>query len=66
MFDGLTNRLSRIMGSVRERGRLNEGEFLVEVLDPQTMEPADEGELVITNLGRIGSPEAGRTFDKEA
>jgi len=35
---------------------LNEGEFLIEVLDPRTMEPADEGELVITNLGRIGSP----------
>lgn len=35
---------------------LNEGEFLVEVLDPETMKPADEGELVITNLGRIGSP----------
>lgn len=35
---------------------LNEGEFLVEVLDPQTMEPADEGEMVITNLGRVGSP----------
>jgi signal recognition particle subunit SRP54 len=27
MFDGLTNRLSRIMGSVRERGRLNEGDI---------------------------------------
>ena len=35
---------------------LNEGEFLIEVLDPQTLEPADEGELVITNLGRVGSP----------
>ena len=35
---------------------LNEGEFLVEVLDPQTMEPADEGEMIITNLGRVGSP----------
>jgi phenylacetate-CoA ligase len=35
---------------------LNEGEFLVEVIDPQTLEPADEGELVLTNLGRIGSP----------
>jgi phenylacetate-CoA ligase len=35
---------------------LNEGEFLVEVINPQTREPADEGELVITNLGRIGSP----------
>lgn len=35
---------------------LNEGEFIVEVLDPTTDEPADEGELVITNLGRWGSP----------
>ncbi len=35
---------------------LNEGEFIVEVLDPATDEPADEGELVITNLGRWGSP----------
>jgi phenylacetate-CoA ligase len=35
---------------------LNEGEFLVEVIDPQTLEPADEGELVITNLDRVGSP----------
>jgi len=35
---------------------LNEGEFLVEVMDPSTLQPADEGELVITNLDRIGSP----------
>jgi phenylacetate-CoA ligase len=35
---------------------LNEGEFLVEVIDPSTLKPADEGELVITNLDRIGSP----------
>jgi phenylacetate-CoA ligase len=35
---------------------LNEGEFLVEVLDPLNLKAADEGELVITNLGRIGSP----------
>ncbi len=35
---------------------LNEGEFLIEVMDPRTLEPADEGELVITNLDRIGSP----------
>jgi len=34
----------------------NEGEFIVEILDPQTQRPADEGELVITNLGRAGSP----------
>jgi phenylacetate-CoA ligase len=35
---------------------LNEGEFVIEVLDPLTGKLADEGELVITNLGRIGSP----------
>ncbi|MFQ5344124.1 MAG: phenylacetate--CoA ligase family protein [Anaerolineae bacterium] len=35
---------------------LNEGEFIVEVIDPTTGEPADEGELVITNLGRVGMP----------
>ncbi len=35
---------------------LNEGEFLIEVIDPLTLKAADEGELVITNLGRIGSP----------
>ena len=35
---------------------LNEGEFLIEVIDPATLKPADEGELIITNLDRIGSP----------
>ena len=35
---------------------INEGEFIVEVLDPTTGEPAEEGELVITNLGRAGMP----------
>lgn len=35
---------------------LNEREFIVEVIDPHTGRAADEGELVITNLGRIGSP----------
>jgi phenylacetate-CoA ligase len=35
---------------------LNEGEFLIEVINPLTLKPTDEGELVITNLGRIGSP----------
>jgi phenylacetate-CoA ligase len=42
---------------VAEKGvHLNEGEFLTEVLDPATGKPADEGELVITNLDRLGSP----------
>lgn len=35
---------------------LNEGQFIVEVIDPVTQEPADEGELVITNLGRVCMP----------
>ena len=35
---------------------LNEGEFLAEVINPYTLEPEDEGELVLTNLGRFGSP----------
>jgi len=35
---------------------INEGEFLAEVIDPVSGAPAEEGELVITNLGRIGSP----------
>jgi phenylacetate-CoA ligase len=35
---------------------LNEGEFICEVIDPVTGEPANEGELVITNLGRVGMP----------
>jgi len=37
---------------------LNESEFIAEVIDPETGAPAPggEGELVITNLGREGSP----------
>jgi phenylacetate-CoA ligase len=35
---------------------VNEGEFIFEVLDPKSAEPATEGELVITNLGRAGMP----------
>ena len=35
---------------------LNENEFICEVLDAETDNPAAEGELVITNLGRIGMP----------
>ena len=35
---------------------LNENEFICEVLDPKTDTPADEGELVMTNLGRVGMP----------
>jgi phenylacetate-CoA ligase len=35
---------------------LNEGEFIFEVVDAETGEPAEEGELVLTNLGRVGMP----------
>ena len=35
---------------------VNEGEFIFEVIDPQTGAQADEGELVISNLGRSGMP----------
>jgi phenylacetate-CoA ligase len=38
---------------------VNEGEFIAEVIDPATQQPVEpdsEGELVITNLGRLGSP----------
>ena len=35
---------------------INEGEFIAEVIDPATLEPAVEGELVLTNLGRPGMP----------
>lgn len=35
---------------------VNEAEFISEVIDPDTGEQADEGELVLTNLGRVGMP----------
>ncbi|HXJ84341.1 MAG TPA: AMP-binding protein [Candidatus Methylomirabilis sp.] len=35
---------------------VNESEFIAEVLDPATGRAAREGELVLTNLGRAGSP----------
>ena len=35
---------------------VNEGAFIFEVIDPGSGAPAEEGELVITNLGRVGSP----------
>ena len=35
---------------------VNEAEFILEVIDPVTAEPSTEGELVLTNLGRVGSP----------
>jgi phenylacetate-CoA ligase len=35
---------------------VNEAEFIAEVVDVATGRPADEGELILTNLGRLGSP----------
>jgi phenylacetate-CoA ligase len=35
---------------------VNESEFVVEVIDSVTGAPARDGELVLTNLGRVGSP----------
>ncbi len=35
---------------------VNEGEFICEVIDPLTLQPSTEGELVMTNLGRLGMP----------
>ncbi|MFI5377602.1 MAG: phenylacetate--CoA ligase family protein, partial [Candidatus Rokuibacteriota bacterium] len=35
---------------------VNEAEFIAEILDPVTGRPADEGELILSNLGRAGSP----------
>ena len=35
---------------------VNEAEFIAEVVDPATGRPAEEGELVLSNLGRVGSP----------
>lgn len=35
---------------------VNESEFIVEIIDPETAEAAPEGEVVITNLGRPGYP----------
>jgi phenylacetate-CoA ligase len=35
---------------------INEGEFIFEVIDPVSGLSSNEGELVITNLGRVGMP----------
>jgi len=35
---------------------VNQAEFIAEVIDPASGVPADEGELVLTSLGRAGSP----------
>ncbi len=34
----------------------NEAEYIFEIVDPVTGAPAEEGELVVTNLGRVGMP----------
>jgi phenylacetate-CoA ligase len=40
-----------------QRGlHINEGEFIAEIVDPQTGRRTREGELVLTNLGRVGMP----------
>lgn len=45
-----------VMCNSQKSVHLNEDEFICEVLNPETDAPADEGELVITNLGRVGMP----------
>src|SRR5439155_212777 len=38
---------------------INEDEFIAEIIDPETLAPAgkgNKGELVLTNLGRVGMP----------
>jgi phenylacetate-CoA ligase len=35
---------------------VNESEFIAEIVDPATGAPATAGELVLSNLGRLGSP----------
>ncbi len=47
----------------RDHMHINEHEFITEVIDPETLETAplgpgdtQKGELVLTNLGRVGSP----------
>jgi len=42
--------------AARDGVHLNEAEFIFEVIDPHTQQPANEGELVVTNLGRHGMP----------
>lgn len=63
LFDhwGMTEIGSLAIECVENPGGLHllETECIVEILDPGTLEPVDPGsvgELVITNLGRVGSP----------
>lgn len=45
-----------VMCSLQDGVHLNEDEFICEVIDPDTGNYSEEGELVITNLGRVGMP----------
>ena len=45
-----------IMCRLQAGVHLNEDEFICEVIDTETAKPTDAGELVITNLGRVGMP----------
>ncbi|MCG9126094.1 phenylacetate--CoA ligase family protein [Candidatus Poribacteria bacterium] len=45
-----------VMCKAQNGVHLNEDEFICEVIDPDSGKHADEGELVITNLGRVGMP----------
>ena len=42
--------------AAQEGLHVNESEFIAEVIDPATGAPSSAGELVLTNLGRAGSP----------
>ena len=42
--------------AAQEGLHVNESEFIAEVIDPETGAPSSAGELVLTNLGRVGSP----------
>jgi phenylacetate-CoA ligase len=42
--------------TTRTGPHVNESEFIAEVIDPVSGDAAGEGELVLTNLGRVGSP----------
>lgn len=45
--------------SVQKGIHINESEFIAEIINPDTLEPAvpgEKGELVLTNLGRYGYP----------
>ncbi len=54
---GMTEMGAHAFECVAQAGlHVNEAEFIAEVVEPGTGRPAHEGELVLTNLGRAGSP----------